>query len=144
MASRITVTLHELVSALDARADAMLRARYGVGFSHVAFLVAVSEEQPVDITHLAQCLGVTKAAVSKRVPGLVAEGWITTSADPANARRVIVSLTPRGSDLVEHAGGEVEAWFRSLFADERVADIDGLNAQLGALAELVLAEGARA
>lgn len=145
MAQRVTVTLHELVSALDGYADGILQARHGVSFPHFAFLAALAEEQPIDITHLAQCLGVTKAAVSKRVPAMVDGGWVQTSVDPANARRVVLSLTDKGAALVREAGGELEGLFTEVFADPQLAamgiDVPNLNAQLALLTTLIVAKG---
>ncbi|WP_404431631.1 MarR family winged helix-turn-helix transcriptional regulator [Microbacterium lacus] len=145
MAQRVTVTLHELVSALDGYAEDVLQARHAVSFPHFAFLVALAEEQPIDITHLARCLGVTKAAVSKRVPAMVEGGWVQTSVDAANARRVVLSLTDKGATLVREAGGELEALFADVFADPRLAamgvDVPSLNRQLALLTTLIVAKG---
>lgn len=145
MTDRITATLHHLVATLDAFAEDFLRSRHGVSFSTFHFLAAAADAEPVDITTLAQCLGVTKAAVSKRVPALVAEGWITASDDPHHGRRVLVSLTPRATDLVQVAGGELEAEFTALFGDPRLAseglDVDAMNRQLAMLITLVHEKG---
>lgn len=118
MADRITVTLHQLVSELDLYADARLRSRHGVSYNLFEFLAALAEQQPIDITRLAQCLGVSKAAVSKRVPGMVTEGWITTSS--GGGRRVELSLTAKGAELVQKAGGELEQEFTTILADPRL------------------------
>jgi DNA-binding MarR family transcriptional regulator len=142
---RITVTLHHLVASLDTFAEHFLQAHHGVSFSTFHFLAAVADVEPVDITSLAQCLGVSKAAVSKRVPALVAEGWITTSADPRHGRKVLVSLTPRAAELVRDAGGALEAEFTAVFADSRLAadgvDVARLNHQLHLLTTLVEEKG---
>lgn len=148
MSDRVTVTLHHLVAELDAFAEQFLRARHGVSFATFHFLAATADVEPVDMTTLARCLGVTKAAVSKRVPGLVAEGWIAASVDPSNGRRVLVSLTPRGRVLVDTAGAELEAEFAVLFADPRLAeggvDVARLNDHLMLLTSLVLEKGSPA
>jgi DNA-binding MarR family transcriptional regulator len=142
---RITVTIHHLVASLDAFAEEFLQARHGVSFSTFHFLAAVADVEPVDITSLAMCLGVSKAAVSKRVPALVADGWITTSADPHHARKVLVSLTPRAVELVRDAGGTLDAEFTSVFTDQRLAadgvDVARLNHQLHLLTTLVEEKG---
>lgn len=146
MADRITVTLHQLVSALDSYADQALRLRHGVSFNQFQFLAAVAEQGPIDITGLAHCLRVSKAAVSKRVPALEAEGWLRTADDPSHARRVILSLTPKAVKLVREAGGELDAEFGALFADPRLAeqriDVNALNRQLAVLTEMILLKGA--
>jgi DNA-binding MarR family transcriptional regulator len=122
MPERITSTLHHLVSVLDAYADAHLQSRHGVSFPTFYFLAAAADVEPVDITTLARCLAVTKAAVSKRVPALVADGWITTSGDPHHGRRVLISLTPAARELVRVAGGELEDAFGDLFTHPRVRE----------------------
>jgi len=133
MAERLSVTLHELVSALDSYADAVLRDRYDTTFSEFQYLATLAEVGTVDMTALAQCLVITRAAVSKRVPALVAAGWIQTSRDPANARRVLLSLTPRAVDLVDRAGGELEASVHSLIDEPPPVDADLLHSSLRTL-----------
>lgn len=145
MSERITVTLHELVAELDIYADARLRERHGVGFNLFELLATLDEIAPVDITTLARCLRVTKAAVSKRVPALVAEGWITTT--NGTGRRVVLDLTPRGSELVREAGGELEREFAEMVDaaaapdDPDAIDPAVLNAQLARLTAVVIARG---
>lgn len=143
MADRITVTLHELVSELDIYADAWLRSRHGVSFNLFEFLAALAEQQPIDITGLAQCLGVTKAAVSKRVPTMVADGWIVTAS--GGGRRVELGLTPRGAELVQQAGGELEREFTAILSDRRLdpthtpgaVEPDAFHAHLRTLTEII-------
>lgn len=147
MADRITVTLHELVGELDLFADAWLRERHGVSFNLFEVLATLAERAPIDITGLAHCLRVTKAAVSKRVPALVADGWIT--ATPGDGRRVVLALTARGAELVRVAGGELEAAFTEMLADPRLDPAHSptgiepadLNAHLSILTEIVIAKG---
>jgi DNA-binding MarR family transcriptional regulator len=145
VADRITVTLHNLMSLMDSYADEMLQRAHGVTFSQFQFLAAVADLQPVDITSLAHSLFVSKAAVSKRVPSLVADGWLTTSEDPHHGRRVLLTLTPRGLQLVIGAGGGLDDQFTALFADPRLGaegvDVTRLNHQLETLIDLVIEKG---
>lgn len=147
MAARLTVTLHELVGELDLFADAWLRDRHGVTFNLFEILATLSERAPIDITGLARCLRVTKAAVSKRVPALVADGWLRTTA--GEGRRILLELTPKGVELVRVAGGELEAEFAQMLTDPRLDPVSSgtgitpaaLNAHLSALTDIVLAKG---
>ena len=147
MAERITVTLHELVAELDIYADAHLREHHGVSYNLFELLATLAETAPIDITGLARCLRVTKAAVSKRVPTLVADGWIT--ADGGEGRRIVLGLTPRGADLVRIAGGELEAEFAGMLAEMRDGpaaagepiDDGALNAHLARLPDIVISKG---
>ncbi|MDY0910567.1 MarR family winged helix-turn-helix transcriptional regulator [Microbacterium sp. CFBP9034] len=139
MSDRITFTLHEVISAMDAHADAVLRARYGVTFNHFQFLAILADVEPSDMTTLAACLGITKAGVSKRVPALVADGWIAS--EPGAGRSILLSLTAKGAALVRDAGGVLEREFTELLADPALAadpiDVPRLNRQLVALTTLV-------
>jgi len=147
MASRVTVTLHELVAELDLYADEVLRERHGVSYNLFEFLATLAELGPIDITGLARCLRVTKAAVSKRVPSLVAEGWIAT--EPGGGRRIVLSLTEKGAGLVQQAGGELEAEFTAMLTDPRLdpavspgaIDAATLNSHLSTLTEIVIEKG---
>jgi len=145
VSDRITVTLHHLVSLMDAYADEMLQTTHAVTFSQFQFLAAVADLQPVDITTLARCLFVTKAAVSKRVPSLAADGWIVAEPDPHHGRRVLLTLTPRALELVIRAGGGLDDQFTSLFTDPRLGaegiDVAHLNRQLETLIQLVTEKG---
>ena len=139
MADRVTVTLHELVAELDLYAEAWLQQHHGVSYKLFEFLATLSTRQPIDITGLARYLGVSKAAVSKRVPALADAGWIATA--PGGGRRILLTLTEQGADLVQRAGGELEAEFTALFADPRLAPMpssDALNHHLRILTEIIL------
>jgi DNA-binding MarR family transcriptional regulator len=47
-------------------------------------------------THVASLLGVTPSTVTSVVDGLVARGLVQRSSDPADRRRVVLSLTDQG------------------------------------------------
>lgn len=140
MSERLSFTLHELVSAIDGYADGILRENYGVDANLFITLATMSEEPGrIDVTTLARCLGVSKAAVSKRVPSLVDAGWLETHSDPTNARRLVLTLTPRAIDLVERAGSALDAEFASMLAKVPGIDPAALNLDLIALTRVVLA-----
>ncbi|WP_084099752.1 MarR family winged helix-turn-helix transcriptional regulator [Demequina sp. NBRC 110051] len=143
MSDKITFTLHELIAEIDAHADHILRARYGVTGSQFIALAVLADEEPTDITTLAHCLGVTKAAVSKRVPSLVEAGWVTTRSEPGQGRRVILELTATARELVAKAGPELDARFADLVSHPDAAGIDlsVLNEQLAVLTRILRQNG---
>ena len=140
MSTRLTYSINELSTALDAYADRILQARWGVTISQFTFLAVLEEGQPIDVTHLAECLGVTKAAVSKRVPVLVGKGLVQTQPDPANARRVVLTLTEAGLRLAREAGDVLESEFEDMFVDRPDLDLERIHADVLALLGTVLSK----
>ncbi|WP_297082914.1 MarR family winged helix-turn-helix transcriptional regulator [uncultured Demequina sp.] len=143
MSDKLTFTLHELVQVLDQSADSLLTSKYGVTGSQFVFLATLEDVEPTDVTTLAECLGVSKAAVSKRVPSLADAGWITTADDPHHKRRVVLTVTQRGRDLVERAGRDLDAQFTALFQHPAAAGLDPrlLKDQLNTLISILRQNG---
>ncbi|HNV10977.1 MAG TPA: MarR family transcriptional regulator [Propionibacteriaceae bacterium] len=134
MGQRLTAGLHELVYAMDAYSDRVLRSRFDVDRNLFAFLVPLSDGT-LDVTRLAERLNLTRAAVSKRVPVLERDGWVTTRAD---GRRVLVDLTPTGRDLVARAGVLLNGRFAALMADVDI-EVDVLDTHVRTLIDAVRA-----
>lgn len=143
MSTKLSFSLHEATTALDASIEQFLVREHGVTLSQFVFLANCSEIEPTDVTKLAQRMVVSKAAVSKRVPSLVNAGWVETSQDPTNARRVVLSLTDESRALVEAATADLEARLARLFEDPRAAEIDTatLNRHLTIITDLLLEKG---
>lgn len=135
LGDRLPVTLHYLADLVDRSADHLLQQRFGLSYSQFAFIATLSTlAPPPDITGLADCLGVSKAAVSKRVPALVEAGWVQTHADPANARRVLLAPTPKAEALLAEAAPALDTWFAELFAELPGVDLASLHRDLKVIA----------
>ena len=52
---------------------------------------------------LAEAAMVTSGAITNRVDRLVAKNLVTRDLDPANRRVTLITLTPLGRDLIDHA-----------------------------------------
>lgn len=145
LGDRLTVTLHHLVDVLDAYADDLLTREHGVTLNQYVFLAVLSDLDRPDVTALARCLRVSKAAVSKRVGSFVAAGWVSTRTDPHHARRVVLELTAAGRALVDVAGRRLEQDVTAAFADVADVDVPRLHTDLTTLlATLRTAFAARA
>lgn len=130
LGDRLTVTLHHLVDELDAYADDLLVREHGVTLSQYVFLAVLSDLDRPDLTSLARCLRVSKAAVSKRVGSFVRAGWVRTHDDPRNARRVLLELTPAGRTLVDVAGRRLEHEVTAALDGVAGVDVPRLHADL--------------
>lgn len=131
----ITASLHELVYAMDGLAERELVRSFGVDRNLFEFLTPLAEG-PMDVTRLALALNLTKAAVSKRVQRLEQQGWLRVSGDPAHGRRVVLSLTPQGADLVRRAGGLLSERF-AVILSQSLIDPATFHAQLRSLVDAV-------
>ncbi|QKW07214.1 winged helix-turn-helix transcriptional regulator [Streptomyces sp. NA04227] len=97
-----------------------LRPAYGYALQAVGMHGATS-------TEIGKRLGVSKQAAGKTVDRLVALGYATRSADPADARRKLVRLTPHGLDALARSAAVFERLRTEWAADlgiERVRDLE--------------------
>ncbi|MFE2236857.1 MarR family winged helix-turn-helix transcriptional regulator [Streptomyces sp. NPDC059442] len=72
-------------------------------------------------------LGVSKQAAGKTVDRLLAAGYAERADDPADARRKLVRLTPRGLDALARSAAvfdELRAEWAATLGPERVRDLE--------------------
>lgn len=127
---RISFMLNFLVKEMNGQADALLRAEYSITYSQFVFLQMLSESGQLDVTRVAQALGVTKAAVSKRIDWFANRALIQTDPDPRNAKRVLISLTTQGADLSKKSGDFLEHRFLGAVAAAPGIDFTALGDML--------------
>lgn len=132
MTTSLAVTLHDLVHEMDSLADTMLQQRLGVSVGLFVFLTPLSYGT-LDLTHLAKALNLTRVATSKRVPLLERDGWVTTAPDPNHGRRVLVSLTPDGLEMVVRGREMLSQAFDAVADNAPSVDGEALNGQLRSL-----------
>jgi DNA-binding MarR family transcriptional regulator len=61
-------------------------------------------QRPLAIGQLGEALGITRQAARQLADGVVERGYASFSADPADARRTLVVLTPAGARYARAAG----------------------------------------
>jgi DNA-binding MarR family transcriptional regulator len=130
---RISFMLNFLVREMNGQADALLRGEYSITYSQFVFLQVLSESGQLDITRLAQALGVSKAAVSKRIEWFAERALVHVDQDPTNAKRVLVSLTAQGADLSKKSGDYLERRFLNAVAAAPGVDFAALGDTLATL-----------
>ena len=130
---RISFMLNSLVRVMNGQADALLRAEYSITYSQFVFLQVLSESGQLDITRLAQALGVSTAAVSKRIEWFADRALVRVDQDPTNAKRVLVSLTAQGADLAKKSGDFLERRFLNAVAAAPDVDFAALGDTLATL-----------
>ena len=102
-------------------------------------LVATATAERVSVTGLARTLSVGEPAASQIVEQLVRRGYAARTPDPADRRRVVVTVTPPGSHLVaeltqgrRHVVGQ---WLSAMKDEDVEALARGLRALASAIAD---------
>ncbi len=136
--SRITFTLNELVYVLNSAADRHLRAKFDLTYSQFLFLVTLMGQNTPTPSLLAGCLGVSRAAVSQRLPWFQDRGLVEVSKVAGNGKSLSVALTRTGADLATQSADFLEQEFRVLFDNTASVDLDALDKTLSRIKQQLM------
>ncbi|MES1170593.1 MAG: MarR family transcriptional regulator [Leifsonia sp.] len=75
------------------------------------------EQEPASPSALAERERISPPSMNRTLNALEKAGFITRSPDPADARRVVVSITPSGRDLITETRRLRTAWFSQRLAE---------------------------
>ena len=128
--SRITFTLNHLVGELNKNADRILRDEFGLTYSQFLFLLHLQASGKVSSSTLARQMGVSRAAVSKRVSWFTSRGLVDSGHAPSDNRVLTLTLTPRGKKLTTQMSDVLEARFREKFGSLTEVNLDELHRTL--------------
>lgn len=107
------------------------------------FLAAIDRGGPLTIGELAQAVGITQPGATRTVSQLLELGYVDMQASAKDQRRRLVSLTPKGQELVNYSKRvvwpRVEQAVFELCSGIAGALLDHLAAIEGGLAEAPLA-----
>jgi len=120
--------LHALVAVADRAADQILKERLGITFSRFLTLLTLQRLGSATQRELAAELGVSEPSVSRSVPLLTNEGFLTATSVPGQGNRRRVELTAVGEKLVDEAADILEDSFAQLMMaagmePDRILDI---------------------
>ncbi len=136
--SRITFTLNELVYVLNSAADKHLRTRFDITYSQFLFLVTLMGQNKPTPSFLAECLGVSRAAVSQRLPWFQDRGLVEVSKVAGNGKSLSVALTRTGAELATQSADFLEQEFRVLFDNTASVDLDALDKTLSRIKQQLM------
>jgi len=128
--SRITFTLNELVYVLNSTADRLLRANFEITYSQFLFMVTLMSQTNPTPSFLAECLGVSRAAVSQRLSWFQERNLVKISRVSGNDKNLSLSLTRKGETLATQSADFLEKEFRVLFDNAAFVDLDKLDKTL--------------
>jgi DNA-binding MarR family transcriptional regulator len=128
--SRITFTLNELVYVLNSTADRLLRANFEITYSQFLFMVTLMSQTNPTPSYLAECLGVSRAAVSQRLSWFQERNLVKISKVSGNDKNLSLALTRKGETLAAQSADFLEKEFRVLFDNAAFVDLDKLDKTL--------------
>ena len=113
--------LHKLVFELDRAADQLLQTHMGISYKRVLFLAVLQECGTVTQHALAVALGYSDPAVSMMLLELVKDGYVYTTKSPEHQRKQLVTITPKGSEVVAKGRHLLDSRFDKLM---QAAEVD--------------------
>ena len=128
--SRITFTLNELVFVLNSTADRLLRANFEITYRQYLFMVTLMSQTNPTPSYLAECLGVSRAAVSQRLSWFQERNLVKISKVSGNYNNLSLALTRKGETLTTQSADFLEKEFRVLFDNAAFVDLDKLDKTL--------------
>jgi DNA-binding MarR family transcriptional regulator len=128
--SRITFTLNELVYVLNSTADRLLRANFEITYSQFLFMVTLMSQTNPTPSYLAECLGVSRAAVSQRLSWFQERNLVKISRVSGNDKNLSLALTRKGETLASQSADFLEKEFRLIFDNAAFVDLDKLDKTL--------------
>jgi DNA-binding MarR family transcriptional regulator len=128
--SRITFTLNELVYVLNSTADRLLRANFSITYSQFLFLVTLMSLDKPTPSYFAECLGVSRAAVSQRLSWFQERNLVNVSRVSGNEKNLSLELTRKGGLLITQSADFLEKEFRILFDGSSSVDLEKLDKTL--------------
>jgi DNA-binding MarR family transcriptional regulator len=116
---------------LRERLDQDLRTAHGLSLNDYEVLVHLSEEPDgsVRMSDLADRLLISRSGLTRRVDGLVRDGWVARRACPKDGRGSLAELTPAGLELLRESAPTHVAGVRRYLIDA-LGNLDGLASGL--------------
>ncbi|MER5862029.1 MarR family winged helix-turn-helix transcriptional regulator [Kitasatospora sp. NPDC002040] len=108
-------------------------AAHGLKPGHGHVLMVLQDQGAIGQHVLTETLGVDKSVIVALLNDLERDGLAERRRDPADRRRHIVEISPRGTALVADLYATVAATQAELFRDLTPAEIDGLTSVLSRL-----------
>jgi DNA-binding MarR family transcriptional regulator len=123
MDTSLAYLVGKLMFEIDRAADQLLQTHLGISYKRVLFLIVLQHCGTVTQHELAVALGYSDPAVSMMLVELAKDGYIQTTKSPQHARKRLVTITPKGSEVVAKARQLLDSHFDQLMV------IAGVDAQ---------------
>jgi len=121
MDASLAYLLGKLMFEIDRAADQLLQAHAGISYRRFLFLTVLQHCGTVTQHELAVALGYSDPAVSTMLVGLAKDGYTQTTKSPEHARKRLVTITPKGNEVVAQGRKLLDSHFDQLLV---IAGID--------------------
>jgi DNA-binding MarR family transcriptional regulator len=101
---------------LDRAADHFLRTQVGISYKRALFLIVLQSCGTVSQHELAVALGYSDPAVSTMLVELAKDGYVAITQSETHGRKRLVTITPKGNEVVARGRQLLEAHFDQLLA----------------------------
>lgn len=108
--------------AVNRMAEHLART-YDVGARDVLAIMEVAITGPCSASELADRLYLTRGAVTGMVRRLTQHGWLESTPDPLDGRRVVISATARPRQLLQEWADLFQHDIATRVGEDRVADV---------------------
>ncbi len=113
----------KLAFELDRAADQLLQEHVGISYRRFLFLTVLQHTGTVTQHELAVALGYSDPAVSTMLVELAGDSYIQTAKSPEHGRKRLVTITPKGSEVVAQGRQLLDSHFDQLLVN---ADVDAV------------------
>jgi DNA-binding MarR family transcriptional regulator len=108
---------------LDRAADRLLLTQVGISYKRALFLMVLQHSGTVTQHELAVALGYSDPAVSTMLVELARAGYIQSTRSTTHRRKHLVTITPKGNEVVALARHVLDTHF------DQLLDLAGVDAQ---------------
>jgi DNA-binding MarR family transcriptional regulator len=114
--SSTSYLLGRFMFELDRAADHLLQSQVGISYKRALFLIVLQHSGTVTQHELAVALGYSDPAVSMMLVELAKDGYIQTTKSKTHGRKRLVTITPKGNEVVALGRQLLDAHFDQLLA----------------------------
>jgi DNA-binding MarR family transcriptional regulator len=121
MDTSVAYLLGKLMFEIDRAADQLLQTHVGISYRRFLFLTVLQQCGTVTQHELAVALGYSDPAVSTMLVELAKDGYIQTTKSPEHGRKRLVTITPKGTEVVVQGRHLLDSHFDQLLV---IAGVD--------------------
>lgn len=121
MTDSLSYLVGKFMYEIDRAGDQLLQTHVGISGKRFLFLTVLQKSGTVTQHELAMALGYSDPAISTMLVELAKEDLVQTAKSPEHGRKRLVTITPKGNEIVVKGREILDAHFDQLMV---MADVD--------------------